>query len=904
MLATLLGNLPGMVYRCRNDRGWTMEFVSEGARELTGYLPAELVGSARASYGQLIHRDDRDRVWSEVQVALVERRPFEFRYRILAADGSEKWVWERGRGVFAADGQLEALEGFITDITELKRAELGSGESGRLLSLAFNCARDMMLLASVEPGPDFRVQLVNDEYIRIVRTAGYDVRHADFIGRSFEHVRGIFNYSEKEWKMILSRFRQVVESRQAIRFEQTTETPRGIFYGDTMITPVCDAAGVCTMVLYSSSDTTAQVRTRQAFRESEEKFAAAFRASPEAMAISELESGLFIDVNDSFERIIGFSRDEVVGRTSYEIGMWQRPDDRMKLLKGLEKDGSVQRQEIGYFARGQRAFTGLCSCNIIEVGGVRCILSSIEDITSRIEAERALRESEKKFATAFRSSPYALSISELATGRYVDVNVSYERLSGYRRDEVIGRTSFELNIWCDSNDRDELVRRIKKDGVVRQMEIKFFDRNRKVLVTRCSCELVDVAGKSCLLNAIEDITEQRRNEEAHAALEQQLRQTQKLEALGQLAGGIAHDFNNILTGVIAYAELAKMDADDPVATRSHLVQVSKAGERAKELVRQILTFSRQQKQERKATRLDHAVNEAVSLIRSTLPATIAIDTQISPAAPVVLADPTQIHQVMMNLCTNAGHAMGRRTGRLTIKLESVELDQESAQAAPGLRPGLFARLTVADTGQGMDQETLKRIFEPFFTTRRPGEGTGLGLSVVHGIVEEHDGVITVQSRPHAGTVFQIFFPAHVVALTDEAITGVGLPRGTGQQILFIDDEQMICDSSKVLLDRIGYSTTAHVDARGALAEFSTQPAAFDLVITDLTMPHLTGLDVARRILAIRPELPILLTSGFTGGWTQEGVRAIGLSGLINKPFTPSRLATMVAQALAQATKAS
>jgi PAS domain S-box-containing protein len=521
------------------------------------------------------------------------------------------------------------------------------------------------------------------------------------------------------------------------------------------------------------------------------------------------------------------------------------------------------------------------------------------DITAQKNVEQALRQSEEKFSTAFRASPYSLTISEVESGRYLDINAGFERISGYTRDEVIGRTSMELGLWQDLAARDELVRRLREDGAVRGMEVNFLRKNGDVCVTRCSSELIELGGQMCILNAIEDITEQRQAEEAKRALEAQLRRVQKLEALGQLAGGIAHDFNNILSGVVAFTELALLDAHEPAAVREHLGEVQSAVGRAAELVRQILTFSRQQKQERRPIRLHFAMREALKLLRSSLPQTIEMEAVVESTAPTVLADSTQVHQLMMNLCTNAAHAMREEAGRLSVRLETVEVDAALERASPALRAGTYACLSVSDTGQGMDARTLQRIFEPFFTTKEPGEGTGLGLAVVHGIVEEHDAVITVDSVPGEGTTFRVFFPEHCELASEDDSEAPTLPRGAGERVLFIDDEQMICRSAEILLSRLGYRVTCYVDPALALSAFREGPDAVDLVITDMTMPRITGIELARQVLALRPKLPVLLSSGYTGSWTLEGVRAHGLSGLIAKPLAAAPLLDAIRAALSE-----
>ena len=398
-----------------------------------------------------------------------------------------------------------------------------------------------------------------------------------------------------------------------------------------------------------------------------------------------------------------------------------------------------------------------------------------------------------------------------------------------------------------------------------------------------------------------EIAERKLEEQARAKLEAQLRQAQKMEAIGTLAGGIAHDFNNILGIIIAYAELAQTDVGPLPAARESLGEVLKAADRAKDLVRQILAFSRQSKAERLPIRLQPLLKEGLKLLRSTIPSTIDIISRVDPAVPPVLADPVQIHQVLINLCTNSAHAMRDHVGRLEIELTAFAADAEFLRLHPGLLARQFARLRVSDTGHGMDARTLQRLFERFFTTKAPGEGTGLGLAVVQGIVKEHRGAITVESQPGQGTTFHVYFPTSDTPLpAGPSPTGPGaIPRGQGQRILLVDDEQHLTSLSKpaTFLTRLGYAVTTHNSPLEALEDFKHRPAEFDLIFSDLSMPKMTGLDLARQVLEIRHGLPFLLATGFADAWAQDEVRKLGLAGLVLKPMTPAHLANAVHEAL-------
>jgi PAS domain S-box-containing protein len=376
-----------------------------------------------------------------------------------------------------------------------------------------------------------------------------------------------------------------------------------------------------------------------------------------------------------------------------------------------------------------------------------------------------------------------------------------------------------------------------------------------------------------------------------AGTEAELRQAQRIQSLGTLAGGIAHDFNNVLTAIIGNADIVARALPADAPAQRALRHIAQASARATHLVARILTFSRHQPPQRSPVTLREVVEEALKLLRATLPAMVQIEASCAADTPAVLADPTQIYQVVTNLGTNAAHAMRPRGGRLTVRLEAVSLEADDVPA--GLRPGRHARLTVADTGCGMDTATLDRIFEPFFTTKPVGEGTGLGLSVVHGIVKSHEGAITVESHPGAGTTFRIYFPEAGAGAAAGAPPAAADVRGQGERVLHVDDEEAIVYMTGRLLEGAGYRVSGFTDARRALEAFCADPGGFDVVITDLAMPGLPGLDLAREIRRLRADVPVVLTSGYVRPEDATVLLDLPRAELVLKP----RLVTDLAPAL-------
>ncbi len=392
------------------------------------------------------------------------------------------------------------------------------------------------------------------------------------------------------------------------------------------------------------------------------------------------------------------------------------------------------------------------------------------------------------------------------------------------------------------------------------------------------------------IQVVRDLTEQKRTEE-------KIKQSQKMEAVGQLAGGIAHDFNNILTGILGYAEFSKKNVSKDSDLYNNLCEISKAGNRAADLVSQILAFSRQQDLKKEPIHLQKLIRETLQLIKRTLPTTINVQEDISNKCKPIFADTTQIHQVMMNLCTNAYHAMFQNGGVLTISLYEVYISRELS-AELELETGKYARIRVSDTGHGMDNVTAKHIFEPFYTTKDKGVGTGMGLATTHGIVKSHNGAITVQSKPGHGTYFDVFFPVFVLEVdkTDEYEEIEPPPISSGN-IMFVDDENMIVQLGENALKSIGYEVKAFTNSKDALEEFKLSPDWFDAVVTDQTMPNLTGLELTKQLHQIRPDLPVILCTGFSETVNEKIAKENGISQFLMKPLTIYDLSASINKAI-------
>jgi PAS domain S-box-containing protein len=487
-------------------------------------------------------------------------------------------------------------------------------------------------------------------------------------------------------------------------------------------------------------------------------------------------------------------------------------------------------------------------------------------------------------------------------GNLLFANSAAQAILCARPEDCLGRSAFS---FVHADDREETRRRFFDLASRRAVRGNFENRQvgcdgKEYCISWLSNFHYNGAGGLRFVNSIgRDVTELKRTVEQNIKLEEQLRQAQKMEAIGTLAGGIAHDFNNILAVIIGYAEIVReaLPPDSPAA--NDLREVLHAGVRAKDLVQQILTFSRRSSEQLSPLKLQHLIKEDLKLLRATLPTTIDIRYDIDPHCGPVLADPTRIHQVIMNLCTNAYHAMREKGGVLDVGLVPVVVTPENAAAEREirLRPGTYVRLAVSDTGTGMDAATLERIFEPYFTTKSKGEGTGLGLAVVHGIMQNCGGEISVSSRIGAGTTFHLYFPVFDRE-PPPAEEQTDLPLQTGRErILVVDDEEPLATLFKQMLERLGYQVRAFTDSEEALHAFSRNPRHFDLLFTDMTMPKMTGEQLARQVLDIRPDLPVILCTGYNEMMTAEKAEELGIARLVMKPVRQQELALIIRKVL-------
>ncbi|MBW1782849.1 MAG: response regulator [Deltaproteobacteria bacterium] len=515
------------------------------------------------------------------------------------------------------------------------------------------------------------------------------------------------------------------------------------------------------------------------------------------------------------------------------------------------------------------------------------------------ERTEELRESERKYRQFVRCAPAGICELDLINGRIVHVNDIFSDYTGYSREDLLNMNFVDL---LTEESRYRFAVNIEKstdeEEAPATTEYTMKGKDGKELWVMTNTRATIDKGQPVKLSVVlNDITELKIVKQKEEALEAQLRQAQKMEAIGSLAGGIAHDFNNVLFPIIGYAELIMDDVPEGSKARKNLNGILKAANRAKDLVQQILAFSRQVEKERRPVQIQSIIKEAGKLLRSSIPKNIEIRQEIEKDCRPVMADPVQIHQVIMNLCTNAYHAMREKGGVLKVTLMEEEIGGDDLKADLGLFPGTYLKLTVSDTGHGMDKTVMSRIFDPYFTTKAPDEGTGMGLSVVHGIVKGHGGEIEVQSEPDKGTVFHVHLPIIDIQDFEPEVRYQEPIRGGSERILVVDDEELIIQMLEQILEDLGYHVTPRTSSVEALKAFEAQPDRFDLVITDMTMPNMTGAELAPRLLKIRPDIPIIICTGFNEMIDEKRAKAMGIRAYVGKPVVIHEIARTIRKVL-------
>jgi PAS domain S-box-containing protein len=964
-LTTLLGNLPGMAYRGGCDRPWDMMLISGGCEELTGYRPAELQSGGWISYRDLVHNDDRDRGWLEVRTALGESKRYQLSYRIVTRMKVVKWVWEQGTGVYSASGELVALEGFVSDVTERHRAIEALRTSEERYARVEAAVADGIWEWNLDTGECY-----------------FSKRWVDFLGCTEDELprdlagflecvhpadRDLFEEAERR------HIRDGDPYRVEFRLRRRDGTYRWICSRGEALR---DADGRPARVVGSIHDVT-ETRRMEAVKESLLQLQSDLESVSTRMDVARA-------LMSAVARLWNWDAGSVVLRTEHEGEMrvllrvergskgirelgvgaagWKAMDRERRVLEQgvlFGAEGPAVQAEIpggdsvgGPEGKGGEEFASLLAVplrwrgrseGLVTLCGRQAgvfqendggVFQGLADhcgaVLERLQAAEDLRRSEERFRVMFEESPTAIweedfsavrvRLDELAQQGVTDLRVHLTERPGELLDladrvRVVSKNRKSIDLLA-GGDRGAVGRDLTRffteeslpvfreeilalaAGEVRfQSEISLVNLRREPILMDLQLSVMPghEATWSRVLISFSDLTERRRAEQVRADLEAQLRQSQKLEAIGQLAGGVAHDFNNILAAVMMNLSLLADEAYVSQEGRLSLSEIERGAQRAASLVRQLLLFARRQVMRVQRVEVGRLLSDLYRMLSRLIGEDIRLELLRARDPVWIEADPGMIEQVVTNLVVNSRDAISGG-GRILIQIGREEFDGHSAARRPKARPGAFACLSIGDTGCGMDASVMKRLFEPFFTTKEVGKGTGLGLSTIYGIVEQHRGWIEVESEVGRGSTFRVYLPSipGEPAETTEPMSAAESMAPGRETLLMVEDEESLRVTTARLLRRLGYRVIEANDGREAMDAWGREGGRVDLLLTDLVMPGgIGGLDLAARLRERNPDLPVILVSGYSVEVLERGHGAVPGAVFMQKPTVPTKLARTI-----------
>ncbi|MEE8134459.1 MAG: PAS domain S-box protein, partial [Gemmatimonadales bacterium] len=747
------------------------------------------------------------------RAALSEAHESEFRYQTLA-------------------GSVTGVLGVALDVADRRRAEEG-------VRRIFQMSEELLCLGSF----DGKLLSVNPAF---TRTLGWS--EEDLISKpalSFVHPDDRANSATE--------LRRVADGHSTVRFENRCRCVDGGFrWLSWMATPVRETG----LVYASARDVTEAKMSQQALLASEEKFAKAFNSNPTLMAITRLDDGVYVEVNDSYLEALGYTREEILGKSTLELEIWVDPLARDSILEEIAEKGTVRHRSVEYAAKNGDIRLGLLSVELITLGGEQYALALIDDITSRKKAEEALHRSEAKFRHLVDHAIYGIYRSN-EKGQLLSVNPALVEMLGYDSAEDLMAIDMAKGVYAHEGERKRLVDHYREHAIIQDLDVEWRHKSGVPITVRLSGRPVrnTSTGELQFEMFVEDVTER-------LALEAHLQQAQKMEAIGQLTGGIAHDFNNILTVVLGNAEILAADLPSEFANlQAEVTDIRSAARRGAAMIRRLMTFSRREVLEMNAIDPDQLCRDTTSMLRRILPANITIEVQPGGIKRAVIADRGAIEQVLVNLATNARDAMDRG-GTLSVRTALTTIDAREAAQRGVESVGEFVVISVGDTGTGMDAETVAHIFEPFYTTKPTGRGTGLGMAMVYGLVSRHGGFVKIESTLGEGTTIHVFLPAtDAVADKTQDQVATDLPRGC-ERVLLVEDEAALRKIGERILTRFGYSVVTVEDGQAAWDVFCAGTDEIDLIITDVIMPRLSGDELYELVREADRRMPFLFTTGY------------------------------------------
>jgi PAS domain S-box-containing protein len=872
------------------DRRSIITYCSPAVVSVSGLQLREILGR---SCFRLVAAEDRPRViatyaeWTRSRVADAT-----IEFRLAFPKGKLIWLEQSSVFVRDVDGELIEVRNSVRDITERRAAETLLRQSNDRFHAVFERSPIMIGLLSV---PEGRLVEVNAAGV-----AAFGYSREEAIGRTTLELKLWADPADRE--RYLS---ELCKSGHVAGCEARMRRKDGELFTVLYSGSIIEIGGQ-TFSLNSLQDISARRQSEAALRVSEERLGFALNATNDGLWDWNIPTGE-VHFSQQWCRLLGYSHAEVPGRVEFFFSALH-PDDVPQMRRALDdhlagrtplKQNEVRLRTkegdyLWFHDRGKIVVWDDAGLPLRMVG-------TITAIAERKEAEAAIARSVASLRATLESTADGI------------LTIGHDRRIGSFNRRFVEMWRIPVEVLAAKNDERALqfvlgqlvdpeaflakVRFLYDHADQESFDVLDFHDGR--VFERYSRPMIVDGLPAGRVWSFRDVTERKQAGADREKLQARLHQNQKFEALGTLAGGVAHDFNNILTGVINYMSIAREDCPPGhPAIRKYLDEAIKGSFRAKELVRQILLFSRSEETVRVPVKVAEVVDEVLSMLRATLPANIVIEAELERDIPCILANSTQIHQVLMNLCINGAQAMQSRGGRLSVKLSVRMVDAAWSARLQDVGPGEYVWLEIADTGGGIDPAVFARIFEPFFTTKKVGEGTGLGLAVTRSVVQNHHGAISVQTQPGDGTTFELFFPVIAETLPKTEAAEDERPRGQGQRILLVDDEPMVTMTMKIHVERLGYLVTTTNLPEEALRQFEAAPGNWDLLITDSQMPGMNGIELIQRVLTRRPKMPVFVLTGHAGKITSEEMRSKGVLSVIGKPVDMTELANLLAKTLA------
>jgi PAS domain S-box-containing protein len=861
--------------------------VNDVICEYTGYTREELFSMNPVD----ILAEDSKRLFKERLERLLsaEEVPQTTELKIRGKDGRESWVVLNIR-VVLENGKPRSATIIAHDNTKFKQAECVLRESEEKFRSVVENAKEGIIIVQ-----DDKIVYINPKVEQLSPFSKEEIFEKNFL--SFVH--------PDDRKSLIRRYLQVAEGKRLYEsYDYRIIDKQGNTRWVSVNSANIDYQGKSAVLVFLT-EITKRKQAEEVLKESVRLYRMLAENVHDILWTMDLDMN-FTYISPSVERLSGYSVEEMMARSvekiltpaSYKLAMDVLAEELAVEKSGEEYDPVRSRMfEAEQNCKdGSTIWTEVTTSFLRDKDGKPVgILGVTRDISGRKRIEAALRESEEKYRELVESIN-AIIYTVDRNGVLTYINPAAKSVLGYSPSQIVGKSFTE---FIFEEDLPHMKKRFQEIlcGDTNPSECRLLNKYGEVRWVRAFSEPARIGNNIIGLKGVAiDITENKKAEEEKKELEAQLLRSQKMQAIGTLAGGIAHEFNNVLWLILGNTELALANIPEGTPAHHSLKMVEMACYRAKDIVRQILGFSRQTEQKRIPLKISSIVKESLKLLRSSIPKTVEIRQDISTELDTALADPTQINQVVMNLCTNASYAMREKGGILEVRLEPIELDKSEATQHQDLNPGKYIRLTVQDTGHGIGPEVIERIFDPFFTTKEVGEGTGMGLSVVHGIVKSHGGVTSVNSEPGKGATFQVFIPS-IESEVKPQIEAFEDVTAENARILFVDDETELVDMVKQLLEHKGYQVESKTSAAEALEVFRARPDEFDLVITDMTMPHMTGEKFAIELMAIRPDIPIILCTGYNEMISAEKAKALGIKEFVMKPIIMREMARTIQKVL-------